>query len=105
MSQAELLRSALEQAGLSNREAGSRLAQVSDGALTPENARASIVRWRRGGGISDENAERLSEMLNLPPDYFKKPRPAPDELARVRRLAADLLREIELLGGDGAAES
>ena len=105
MSQAELLRSALEQAGLSNREAGTRLAQVSKGALTAENARASIVRWRRGSGISDENAERLAEMLGLPPGYFKKPRPEPDELARIRRLAADLLREIDLLSNGGVAES
>jgi hypothetical protein len=97
MVQAKLLRDALEQAGLSNREAGTRLAQVSDGALTAENARSSIVRWRRGGGISDENAERLSSIFDYPPDYFKRPRPAPDDLARVLALAADLLHALDEL--------
>lgn len=95
--QSDLLRRALEDAGLSNREAGNRLAEVSEGALTPENARSSIVRWRRGAGISDENAERLSRMLELPADYFKKPQPEPDDLARIRELAAGLLREIDRL--------
>lgn len=62
-----------------------------------ENQRTTIYRWKRGAGISNEKAERLAEILDKPLDYFKKPEPDPSELDRLRRLAKELIREVEAI--------
>lgn len=96
MSLPSKLREALEASGLSVSELGRRLAGPSATRSQVDNQRSQVHRWLRGGsGISDENAERLAGALGLPLDYFKEPRPTPDEVDRIRQRVVDLLREVD----------
>ena len=95
MTQGELLRQAIDEAGISVAALARRLAE--ENGHDAEDVRGYIYRWFRGGGISDPWAERLAATLDREPDYFKKREPAPDELERLRSLAASLLREVEEL--------
>jgi hypothetical protein len=94
--QGELLRDAIDASDLSVNELA-RLLTDGDTGKRRNNMRSMLYRWMKGGGISDPWAERLGMALDKGPDYFKKPRPEPEELDQLRSQAEALLRQVEQL--------
>lgn len=83
------------EADISVSELARRLAGPDASRDQVDNQRTTVHRWLRGGGISDEKAERLAELFGKPLDHFKEPATDQMELDRLRHLAESILREVD----------
>lgn len=97
----ELLKEALNRAGVEQAEFGRRL-----GFTTPYQ---TVHRWVKDSGFNEENQKRAAEELGLPVDYFSAPDTAAMREHQRARVFADFLRteigsscsaqERQVLGG------